>query len=81
MATARGARWATRSASPSSASTWRRSSRERNLRCGTGTRCSDELVYVLEGELVVRLNDGEFPLRPGMLHRLQGGEPRAHITS
>lgn len=27
---------------------------------------SDEFVYMIEGELVLRTNDGEFPLLPGM---------------
>ena len=39
---------------------------------------SDEFVYMLEGELVVRLNDGEFPLRPGMCIGFKAGEPNAH---
>ncbi|HTL25859.1 MAG TPA: cupin domain-containing protein [Burkholderiales bacterium] len=39
---------------------------------------ADEFVYVLEGELVVRLNDGEFPLRPGMCIGFKAGEPNAH---
>ena len=39
---------------------------------------SDELVYMLEGELVVRLNDGEFALRPGMCIGFKGGQPNAH---
>jgi uncharacterized cupin superfamily protein len=39
---------------------------------------ADEFVYVLEGELVVRLNEGEFPLRPGMCIGFKAGEPNAH---
>ena len=39
---------------------------------------SDEFVYMLEGELIVRLNDGEFPLRPGMCIGFKAGESNAH---
>ena len=39
---------------------------------------TDEFVYLLEGELVVRLNDGEFPLLPGMCIGFRAGEPHAH---
>ena len=38
----------------------------------------DEFVYMLEGEVVLRLNDGEFPLRPGMCIGFKAGEPNAH---
>ena len=33
---------------------------------------------MLEGELVVRLNDGEFALRPGMCIGFKAGDPNAH---
>ena len=39
---------------------------------------SDEFVYMLEGELVVRVNDGEFPLRPGMCIGFKAGDPNGH---
>ena len=39
---------------------------------------SDEFVYMLEGELIVRLNDGEFPLRPGMCIGFKAGDPNGH---
>ena len=39
---------------------------------------SDEFVYMLEGELVVRVNEGEFPLRPGMCIGFKAGDPNGH---
>ena len=38
----------------------------------------DEFVYMLEGELVVRTNDGDFPLRPGMCIGFKARDPNAH---
>ena len=39
---------------------------------------SDEFVYMLEGELVVRVNEGEFPLQPGMCIGFKAGEANGH---
>jgi uncharacterized cupin superfamily protein len=33
---------------------------------------------MLEGELVVRVNEGEFPLRPGMCIGFKAGDPNGH---
>ncbi|CAH1196972.1 conserved hypothetical protein [Candidatus Nitrotoga sp. BS] len=39
---------------------------------------SDEFVYMLEGELVLRINDGEFMLKPGMFIGFKAGDNNAH---
>ncbi|MDJ0656536.1 MAG: cupin domain-containing protein [Xanthomonadales bacterium] len=39
---------------------------------------SDEMVYLLEGELVLRSDDGDFPMTPGMVAGFKGGDPVAH---
>jgi uncharacterized cupin superfamily protein len=41
----------------------------------------DELVYMLEGELVLRTNDGEEPFRPGMVIGFRAGDGNAHHLS
>lgn len=38
----------------------------------------DELVYMLEGELVLRTNGGEEPFRPGMVIGFRAGDGNAH---
>lgn len=38
----------------------------------------DELVYVLEGELVLRTNDGEEPLTAGMVVGFRAGDGNGH---
>lgn len=38
----------------------------------------DELIYMLEGELVLHTNDGEEPFRPGMVAGFVGGDGNAH---
>jgi len=38
----------------------------------------DELVYMLEGELVLHTNDGEEPFRPGMVVGFRAGDGNAH---
>jgi uncharacterized cupin superfamily protein len=39
---------------------------------------SDEFVYVLEGEMVLRTDAGETPLRPGMCAGFKAGVRNAH---
>ena len=39
---------------------------------------SDEFVYVLEGELILRVNDGELSLLPGMCVGFKAGDHNAH---
>ena len=39
---------------------------------------SDEFVYMLEGELVLETNDGEFTLQAGMCIGFKAGERNAH---
>lgn len=39
---------------------------------------TDELVIVLTGELILRTNDGEFVMRPGMCVGFKAGVPNAH---
>ena len=38
----------------------------------------DELIYLLEGELVLRTNDGEEPLQAGMVVGFKAGDRDAH---
>lgn len=39
---------------------------------------SDEFVYILEGEVILRTNDGEFVLRPGMCVGFKANDKNAH---
>src|SRR6516162_6046908 len=39
---------------------------------------SDEFVYVLEGELVLRTDDGEVPVSAGMCVGFKAGTPNGH---
>ena len=39
---------------------------------------SDEFIYMMEGELILRMNDGEFILRPGMCMGFKAGDRNAH---
>jgi uncharacterized cupin superfamily protein len=39
---------------------------------------SDEFIYVVQGELVLRTNDGEFVLSPGMCVGFKAGDRNAH---
>lgn len=41
-------------------------------------RLSDEFVYVLEGELTLRTDDGEFAMTPGMCVGFKSGVRNAH---
>ncbi len=38
----------------------------------------DELVYMLDGELVLRTDDGEEPFRPGMVVGVRAGDGNGH---
>lgn len=40
--------------------------------------CEDELIYVLEGEVVLRTDAGEQVLGPGMVAGFRAGDPDAH---
>lgn len=39
---------------------------------------ADEFLYVIEGELTLRTNDGEFLLQPGMCMGFKAGDKNAH---
>lgn len=39
---------------------------------------ADEFVYMVQGELVLRTNDGEFALKPGMFVGFKAGDKNAH---
>ena len=39
---------------------------------------SDEFIYMLEGELILRTNEGEFPLAPGMCVGFKAVDRNAH---
>lgn len=39
---------------------------------------TDEFIYMIEGELVLRTNEGEFTLTPGLCAGFRGGERNAH---
>jgi uncharacterized cupin superfamily protein len=39
---------------------------------------SEELIYVTQGELLLRTNDGEFTLTPGMCMGFKAGDKNAH---
>ncbi|WP_341675487.1 cupin domain-containing protein [Niveibacterium sp. SC-1] len=39
----------------------------------------EELIFVLEGELMLQLDDGEHRLQAGMCAGFRGGERRAHL--
>lgn len=38
----------------------------------------DEFMYMIEGELVLRTNDGEFTLKPGLCAGFKGGDRNGH---